>query len=88
MTQGDFYGSEQSTAVKEDTDVSIEFSPKNGEPRVLKKSTALEAGEVIDASFMSVSKLCNFLEDEIQDAKDAEILFSLHLKVSVQRKAI
>jgi isocitrate dehydrogenase len=85
MTQGDFYGSEQSTSVKEDTDVVVEFAPKNGEGKVLKESTPLEKGEVIDASFMSVRQLCNFLEDEIQDAKDAELLFSLHLKATMMK---
>ena len=85
MTHGDFYGSEQSTSVKADTDVVIEFSPKNGESKVLKESTPLEAGEVIDASFMSVRQLTNFFEDEIQDAKDTEILFSLHLKATMMK---
>jgi len=85
MTQGDFYGSEQSTCVKDDTDVVIEFAPKNGASVVLKESNPLEAGEVIDASSMSISKLCNFLEDEIQDAKDAELLFSLHLKATMMK---
>ena len=85
MTQGDFYGSEQSTSMSADTDVVIEFAPKNGEAKVLKESTPLEAGEVIDASFMSVKQLRNFLEDEIQDAKDTEILFSLHLKATMMK---
>ena len=85
MTQGDFYGSEQSTCVDKDTDVVIEFAPKNGAPKVLKESTKLEAGEVIDASTMSISKLCNFLEDEMQEAKDSELLFSLHLKATMMK---
>jgi len=85
MTQGDFYGSEQSTAVKDDTDVVIEFAPKNGDKVVLKESNPLEKGEVIDASTMSITKLCNFLEDEIQDAKDSELLFSLHLKATMMK---
>lgn len=86
MTQGDFYGSEQSTVMKEATDVVIEFAPKNGDStRVLKESTPLEAHEVIDASFMSVQQLCNFYEDEIADAKESEILFSLHLKATMMK---
>lgn len=85
MTQGDFYGSEQSTIMSDATDVVIEFDPKNGESKILKDSNPLEKGEVIDASFMSVRQLCNFFEDEIQDAKDAELLFSLHLKATMMK---
>eukprot|EP00980_Cylindrotheca_fusiformis_P016971 scaffold5159_cov112-Cylindrotheca_fusiformis.AAC.25 len=85
MTQGDFYGSEQSTAVKKATDVIIEFAPRNGKTKVLKESTPLEKDEVIDASFMSVRQLQNFLEEEMQDAKDSELLFSLHLKATMMK---
>jgi len=85
MTNGDFYGSEQSATMKEATDVVIEFTDKNGETKVLKESTLLEAGEVIDASFMSVEKLGEFFEQEIEDAKENEILFSLHLKATMMK---
>lgn len=85
MKSGDFYGSEQSAIMKEATDVVIEFTPKGGAPKVLKESTRLEAGEVIDASFMSVRQLQDFYEEEIDDAKDAEILFSLHLKATMMK---
>ena len=85
MTHGDFYGSEQSTTMKNDTDVVIEFTPKNGEKVVMKESTVLEAGEVIDAGFMSIKALTEFMENEIEDAKDAEILFSLHLKATMMK---
>jgi isocitrate dehydrogenase len=85
MKSGDFYGSEQSATMKEATDVIIEFTPKGGAPKVLKESTPLEAGEVIDASFMSVRQLQDFYEEEIDDAKEAEILFSLHLKATMMK---
>jgi isocitrate dehydrogenase len=85
MTQGDFYGSEQSAVMKEATDVVIEFTNKNGETIVLKESTPLEAKEVIDASFLSVKQLQEFYAQEIQDAKDSEILFSLHLKATMMK---
>ena len=86
MTQGDFYGSEQSTTIGDKpTSVKIEFHPKNGASRILKDSIALEAHEVIDASFMSASALTNFLEDEIEDAKNTDILFSIHLKATMMK---
>jgi isocitrate dehydrogenase len=85
MDKGDFYGSEQSTAVKEATDVVIEFTPKKGEAIVLRESTPLETGEVIDASSLSVKALAEFFEREIDDAKENEILFSLHLKATMMK---
>jgi len=45
----------------------------------------LEEGEVIDASFMNVTELCEFMEREIQDAMDSEILLSLHLKATMMK---
>jgi len=85
MKNGDFYGSEQSATMTEDTDVVIEFTPKGGSPKIMKESTVLEKGEVIDSSFMSIRQLENFFEEEIDDAKDTEILFSLHLKATMMK---
>jgi len=87
MTQGDFFGSEQSTIIGNNpTSVQIEFHPKNGGPtRVLKSDIPLEAGEVIDASCMSAQALTQFLEDEIEDAKNSDILFSIHLKATMMK---
>jgi len=86
MTQGDFYGSEQSATIGDKpTSVKIEFHPKNGASKILKESIPLEANEVIDASFMSASALTDFLEDEIEDAKNSDILFSIHLKATMMK---
>lgn len=85
MSDNDFFANEQSATMAADTDVIIEFTNKKGETKVMKESTPLEAGEVIDASFMSVSALQEFLEEEIQDAKDNEVLFSLHLKATMMK---
>lgn len=85
MDKGDFFSSEQSTAVKDATDVSIEHVAPDGTVTVLKESTKLEAGEVIDASSMSVEDLCEFYEREINDAKENDILLSLHLKATMMK---
>lgn len=85
MTTGDFYGSELSTSMANDTDVSIEYTSPTGETKVLKESTKLEKNEVIDASTLSVSKLCEFYANEIEDAKASEVLFSLHLKATMMK---
>eukprot|EP00536_Pseudo-nitzschia_multiseries_P012621 jgi/Psemu1/209227/e_gw1.492.34.1 len=87
MTQGDFYGSEQSTIIGDKpTSVMIEFHPKQGgASKILKGDIPLEAGEVIDASCMSTAALTDFLEDEIEDAKNSDILFSIHLKATMMK---
>ena len=85
MQKGDFFGSEQSTTVENATNVVIEHVAPDGKVTILKENTPLEAGEVIDASCMSVKDLQSFYENEIQDAKDTEILLSLHLKATMMK---
>jgi len=85
MSQGDFYGSEKSVVVKDATDVKIEFVAADGTATVLKASTPLKAGEIIDTSVMSLSALKTFIAAEIQDAKAKNVLFSVHLKATMMK---
>ena len=85
MSQGDFYGSEKSVTVDAATDVKIQFVDGDGNVKVLKASTPLQAGEVMDASVMSYSALTAFLAEQVEDAKAQGILFSLHLKATMMK---
>ncbi|MCH2205220.1 MAG: NADP-dependent isocitrate dehydrogenase [Lentisphaerales bacterium] len=85
MSGNDFYGSEKSVTVDSATDVKIEFVGEDGSSTVLKASTPLEAGEIIDASVMSVSALKSFIAEQIADAKEQGILFSLHMKATMMK---
>ncbi|ODB34331.1 isocitrate dehydrogenase, NADP-dependent [Pseudoalteromonas sp. BMB] len=85
MADGDFFGSEQSVTVAEATDVRIEHVASNGDITVLKQSTPLLAGEIIDASRMSVQVLREFLAAQVQEAKDKGVLFSLHMKATMMK---
>ncbi|MEG3756721.1 NADP-dependent isocitrate dehydrogenase [Pseudoalteromonas carrageenovora] len=85
MNEGDFFGSEQSVTVDTATDVRIEHVATNGDVTVLKQSTPLLAGEVIDASHISASKLQAFLAAEIDAAKEKGVLFSLHMKATMMK---
>ena len=85
MSGGDFYGSEQALTVAEPTDVKIEFFGKDGSVEVLKESTPLLAGEIIDSSVMSAKALQAFLAEQIADAKEQGVLFSLHLKATMMK---
>ena len=85
MQDGDFYGSEKSVTVKEATDFKIEFTDNNGTVTVLKQSTPLKAGEIIDSSELSLSKLKSFISQQVEDAKAKGILFSVHLKATMMK---
>lgn len=85
MESGDFYGSETSVTVKEATDVKIEFVDNNGTTTVLKASTPLKAGEIIDTSALSLSKFKEFIAKEIADAKAKGVLFSIHMKATMMK---
>ena len=85
MAEGDFCHTEKSVTVANATDVKIEHVDANGTISVLKASTPLLAGEIIDASIMSKKALLTFLEAEIKDAKENDILFSLHMKATMMK---
>jgi isocitrate dehydrogenase len=85
MNEGDFYHNEQSITLQEADTYKIVFINENGEEKTLKSEAPLLAGEVIDATFMSKSKLVNFLNHEINDAKEKNLLMSLHLKATMMK---
>lgn len=85
MQDGDFYGSERSVTVSKAGDVKIELETSNGEKHVLKAKTSLLEGEIIDASVMSKRKLQAFLSEQIADAKNQGVLFSVHLKATMMK---
>ena len=85
MESGDFYGSEISLTVTEPTDVKIEFLAKDGSTTVLKASTPLKAGEIIDSSVMNLKTLKTFVAKTIADAKKLNVLLSVHLKATMMK---
>lgn len=85
MESGDFYGSEKSITLSEATDVKIEFVNKDGAVTVLKASTPLKSGEIIDSSVMHLKALKSFIGKTIQEAKDQNVLLSVHLKATMMK---
>lgn len=85
MQEGDFYGSEKSVTIANAGDVKIEFTDTQGKVTVLKDKTTLKEGEIIDASVMSKKALRAFLSQEIADAKQKDVLFSVHLKATMMK---
>ncbi len=85
MSEGDFYGSEQSVTVTSAGAVKIQQVLADGSIKVLKEKTTVTAGEILDASVMSKKALRAFLAKEVADAKAQDVLFSVHLKATMMK---
>jgi isocitrate dehydrogenase len=85
MSSGDFFGSEKSVTLQQDTVARIELVNEQGETTVLKPAVSLLAGEIIDAAVMSKQALRQFIAEEITKAKQHGVLFSLHLKATMMK---
>jgi len=85
MTEGDFYGSEQSYVMESADTVRIEHVSAEGTVTNLKEGLALLEGEVIDSSRMSCKALRAFFDREIEDARDQSMLLSLHMKATMMK---
>ena len=85
MSEGDFYGSEQSVTLAEADKVSIVLVKADGSEQVLKAGLALLADEVIDTAVMSKKALVDFYTREIEAAKSEDVLLSLHLKATMMK---
>lgn len=85
MTSGDFYGTEKSVTVENDSQFKIEFFGNDGSVKELKGLSPLKAGEIIDSSVMSLSSLKGFVADAMADAKAANVLLSGHLKATMMK---
>ena len=85
MSTGDFRSQEKSTTVECATTFQIEFVDSQGSTSVLKAAAPLLAGEVIDASVMSLKALSSFLDHQISHAREEGLLFSLHMKATMMK---
>ncbi len=85
MTEGDFYGSEQSVTVVDAAQFKIEFVAADGVVSELKGLSPLKAGEIIDSSVLSLSALKSFVATTIEEAKTAGVLLSAHLKATMMK---
>ncbi|MDT0648137.1 NADP-dependent isocitrate dehydrogenase [Zunongwangia sp. F260] len=85
MDAGDFRHTEKSVTIAKEGNVSIEFTSDSGEKKLLKDNINLLTGEIIDAAVMSRKALVEFLKKQVQDAKDKDVLFSLHMKATMMK---
>jgi isocitrate dehydrogenase len=85
MRSGDFYDDEVSMTLDRDRDVKMELMTTRGEAIVLKPKVSLNAGDIVDAMAMSKKALCDFYEEQMQDAYETGVLFSLHVKATMMK---
>lgn len=85
MHGGDFYASEKCLTMDKSCDVRMDLVTKSGQTIVLKKKTSLLAGEIIDSMYMSKKALCKFYEDQMEDARETGVMFSLHVKATMMK---
>ena len=85
MSRGDFRATELSVTVEREGEVKIEHVAEDGEVTVLKESIPVLEGEVLDAAVMRVAALEEFLQEQMADARQRGVLFSVHLKATMMR---
>jgi isocitrate dehydrogenase len=85
MHGGDFYSSEKCMTMDKACDVKMDLVTKSGETIVLKEKTALLKDEIIDSMFMSKKALCDFYEEQMEDARETGVMFSLHVKATMMK---
>ena len=85
MKEGDFHNNEKSICVSKNSTVKIQLHSENGDITNLKSEINLQANEIIDATFMSKKSLLKFIRQEIKEAKENNVLFSLHMKATMMK---
>ena len=85
MKHGDFYHGEKSMTLDKARDVKMELLTKSGKTIVLKPKVSLLAGEIIDSMFMSKKALCDFYEEQMEDARKTGVMLSLHVKATMMK---
>ena len=85
MSDGDFRSTEQSVTMQQAGEVRIEHVASDGGVSVLKEGVKVQEGEVLDAAVMRRAALHEFLAEQLADAKERDVLFSVHLKATMMR---
>lgn len=85
MPSDDFFGNEKSVTIPAATTAKIELVAADGRVSTLKEGLALQAGEVLDGTFMSAKALRTFLAEQVAASKANGVLFSLHMKATMMK---
>ncbi|MEO8815747.1 MAG: NADP-dependent isocitrate dehydrogenase, partial [Mycobacterium sp.] len=85
MRHGDFYHGEKSMTLDRARKVKMELVTRSGKTIVLKDEVSLPDGAIIDSMFMSCAALCEFYEEQMEDARETGVMFSLHVKATMMK---
>ncbi|MBY0442535.1 MAG: NADP-dependent isocitrate dehydrogenase, partial [Mycobacteriaceae bacterium] len=85
MRHGDFYHGEKSITLDRAHEVKMELVTTGGRTIVLKSAVSLDAGDIIDSMYMSKKALCDFYEEQMEDAYKTGVMFSLHVKATMMK---
>jgi isocitrate dehydrogenase len=85
MGSGDFFHNEKSTTISQNDQLQIVHISNSGNKKVLKDQIKVLKGEIVDGTFMSKNALLAFLKEQIADAKNQHVLFSLHMKATMMK---
>ncbi|MCF8571845.1 NADP-dependent isocitrate dehydrogenase [Gordonia sp. HY002] len=84
MTHGDFYAGEKSMILDHACEARMEVVTPDGQTHLM-KTVPLDEGDVIDSMFMSKKALLDFYEEQLNDAKETGVMFSLHVKATMMK---
>ena len=85
MGSGDFRSNEQSVTINGDGDLRIIHEDQDGNVTTLKQSVPVLDGEIVDGTYMSKRALVSFLDQQVADAREKDVLFSLHMKATMMK---
>ncbi|MGD9642058.1 MAG: NADP-dependent isocitrate dehydrogenase [Elusimicrobiales bacterium] len=85
MTGGDFYGNEKSVCAQKAGELKIELLAADGKAHTLKSGLKVQAGEIVDGTFMSAAALRKFYAAQMDAAKAEGLLLSVHLKATMMK---
>jgi isocitrate dehydrogenase len=85
MGDGDFRSTERSVTMEADDELRIEHVSPGGDVTVLKDAVPVLEGEIVDAAVMRRRALDAFLAEQIDDARERGVLFSIHLKATMMK---
>ena len=85
MSEGDFMHNEKSVTIQGSRNLSIVLTAADGNQTILKEHIAVLDNEIIDATVLNKKALLHFLEAQIEDANEKDVLFSLHMKATMMK---
>ncbi|MBN4650280.1 NADP-dependent isocitrate dehydrogenase [Corynebacterium diphtheriae] len=85
MDANDFRHNEKSVIMPAADTLTIKHIATDGTETILKDGLKVLEGEVIDGTFLSAKALDAFLTEQVQRAKDENVLFSAHLKATMMK---